>query len=93
MSEEQGSYRVEFEPDAWDELIALPTREAERIFTVIEGLEIEPRPSGVVKLTNESGLYRVRSGNYRVIYDIQDNVLLVLVVKVAKRGTIYKKRK
>lgn len=93
MSEVEGIYRVEFEPDAWDELMALPTREAERIFTVIENLELEPRPSGVVKLTNEGGLYRVRSGNYRVVYDIQDGVLLVLVVKVAKRGAVYKKRK
>lgn len=93
MSEAESSYHVEFEPNAWDELMALPVREAERVFTIIENLETEPRPSGVVKLTNEGGFYRVRSGNYRVVYDIQDGVLLVLVVKVAKRAAVYKKRK
>lgn len=92
MSETK-SYRVEIEAEAWDALMKLPTREMEKIVAVIEKLEIEPRPSGVVKLVGEDISYRVRSGNYRVVYDLFDDVLLVLVVKVAKRGDVYKKRK
>ena len=87
------SYRVEIELEAWAALMKLPTRESDRIFAVIEKLEIEPRPSGVVKLSGEDYAYRVRSGNYRVVYDVLDGVLLVLVVKVAKRGEVYRKRK
>ncbi len=87
------SYRVEIEAEAWDALMKLPTRESDRIFIIIEKLEVEPRPSGVVKLAGEDIAYRVRSGNYRVVYDIYDDVLIVRVVKVAKRGTVYKKRK
>lgn len=87
------SYRVIIESEAWDALMKLPTREMERIVAIIEKLEIEPRPSGVVKLAGEDYSYRVRSGNYRVVYDVLDGVLLVLVVKVAKRGDVYKKRR
>lgn len=92
MSETK-SYRVIIEAEAWDALMKLPTREMEKIVALIEKLEVEPRPSGVVKLAGEDYAYRVRSGNYRVVYDIQDDVLIVLVVKVAKRSDVYKKRK
>ncbi len=86
-------YRVLIEPPAWDAITKLPEREALRIFNAIEKLEQEPRPSGVTKLADEDGLYRVRVGSYRVVYDIQDGELLVLVVKVANRREVYKKRK
>jgi mRNA interferase RelE/StbE len=87
------SYRVEIDAEAWDALMKLPTREADRIFVIIEKLELEPRPSGVVKLADEDCAYRVRSGNYRVVYDVYDDVLIVRVVKVAKRGDVYRKRR
>jgi len=56
----------------------------------IDGLELEPRPSGVVKLSGSSDLYRVRSGDYRIIYRIEDQILQVLVIKIGNRRDVYK---
>jgi len=91
MSEPR-SYRVQFEPPAWDALMKLSHRLQEQVLRVIEALEIEPRPSGVVKLHDIQNTYRVRSGDYRVLYEIHDRELLVLVVEVGNRREVYKKR-
>ncbi len=56
----------------------------------IDGLAIDPRPSGVVKLSGEENLYRVRAGDYRIVYSIQDAALLVLIVKVGDRKDVYR---
>lgn len=58
----------------------------------IEALSVDPRPAGVVKLSGEDRLYRVRSGDYRAIYQIQDQRLLILVVKVGHRSKVYRDR-
>ena len=50
----------------------------------------DPRPRGVVKLSGEEGLYRVRSGDYRAIYRLEDDLMVVLVVKVGHRREIYR---
>ncbi|WP_420485309.1 type II toxin-antitoxin system RelE family toxin [Iningainema tapete] len=60
----------------------------ERIQTRINELATEPRPNGVKKL--EDDLYRIRVGDYRVIYQIQDDILLVNVVKVSHRSKAYR---
>ncbi len=52
----------------------------------IKQLEIEPRPFGYKKLVDADGLYRIKVKNYRIIYLVQDNLLLVSVVRVAKRN-------
>jgi mRNA interferase RelE/StbE len=52
-------------------------------------LEQEPRPSGCRKLTGESQ-YRVRVGDYRIVYDVRDRELLVLVLRVAHRRDVYR---
>ncbi|MEP0872105.1 type II toxin-antitoxin system RelE/ParE family toxin [Trichocoleus desertorum AS-A10] len=51
---------------------------------------MEPRPTGVVKLEDSNSLYRVRLGDYRIIYEIQDTQLLVVVVKVGHRSDVYR---
>ncbi|MEW5948302.1 MAG: type II toxin-antitoxin system RelE/ParE family toxin [Thermodesulfobacteriota bacterium] len=56
----------------------------------IQGLSEDPRPSGVKKLTGRNA-WRIRVGNYRVIYEIQDNSLVVLVVSVGHRKEIYRR--
>ncbi len=92
MSEASKTYRVLFEAPAWDEIMALPTKIQERILGATERLEQAPRPSGVVKLHGPDDLYRVRVGDYRIIYQIQDAVLVVIVVKAGKRGSVYQRR-
>ncbi|WP_334311357.1 type II toxin-antitoxin system RelE/ParE family toxin [Nodularia sphaerocarpa] len=58
----------------------------------IQELSGEPRPDGVKKLESELSLYRIRVGDYRVIYQIQDDILLVTIVKAKYRREIYRKQ-
>ena len=70
--------------------IKLSQQLLDRIQTKIDDLAIEPRPKGVKKLKGEENSYRIRVGDYRVIYDIFDDVLLVSVVEVGHRSEVYK---
>lgn len=86
------SYRVEIEPPAWDAIMRLGKRDQERVLVAVEALEVAPRPSGVKKLEGVANLYRVRVGDFRIIYTVNDGVLLVVIVAVGNRREIYKKR-
>ena len=68
----------------------LSNKDKHRLKPKIDALAQNPRPSGVVKLSGEDDLYRIRVGNYRITYSIQDNHLLVLVVKIGHRRDIYR---
>ncbi len=83
------SYSLLIKPSAIKELEALPTKDRRKIITRIEGLASEPRPHACEKL---SGLdqYRVRQGDYRVVYSVDDDVKVVLVVKVGRRRDVYR---
>lgn len=93
MSNENRFYAVLISPAAWRELMNLPERVQQQVLGAVEELEVDPRPSGVVKLEGEDALYRVRSGDYRIVYQIEDNVLRVLVIKIANRREVYKKKR
>ncbi len=82
------TYIIEIKPSAAKQIRKLPQNVQEQIALTINNLAIEPRPNGVKKLSN-SDLYRVRTGNYRIIYQIQDNVLLITVVPVGHRTDVY----
>jgi mRNA interferase RelE/StbE len=82
-------YRIEFVKQSAKQLKYLPTEEQQKIKIKIDALADVPRPDGVVKLTGEDNLYRIRVGNYRIIYSIQDNQLLVLVIKIGHRRDVY----
>ena len=84
-------YRVEFARPAARQFEGLPKQVQVRLKPRIESLKDNPRPHGAKKLTGEEELYRLRVGDYRVIYQIQDKVLLVLVVKVGNRKEVYRK--
>lgn len=86
----QSTYSVQFEKLAWDELMAIPERMRERIFSALEVLETEPRHARVTKLSGFEDLYRVRVGDYRIIYSIEDQVKVVLVEKVGHRSDVYR---
>ena len=83
------SYRIEFVRQASRQFKSLSKQEQKRIKSKIDALSTEPRPNGVVKLSGKDNLYRIRAGNYRIIYSIQDERLLVLVVKIGHRRDIY----
>jgi mRNA interferase RelE/StbE len=81
----EGGYRVEIAPAAQRQLRRLPPGEAARLRGPILALAIEPRPPGVVKLA-ETGFWRLRVGDLRVVYLIDDVEALVVVLRVARRS-------
>jgi mRNA interferase RelE/StbE len=83
------SYSLLIKPSAVKELEALPTKDRRKIIARIEGLASEPRPQGCEKLSGVEQ-YRVRQGDYRVVYSVDDDVEVVLVVKVGHRRDVYR---
>ena len=81
-------YEVVLSPKAEKQLDELPTPLRRRITEAVEGLESKPRPHGVKKLTGAENLWRIRVGDYRIVYTIEDDRLIVLVVKVGHRREI-----
>jgi mRNA interferase RelE/StbE len=71
------------------ELSKLDRRIARRVHTAVLALADEPRPPGCRQLVGYPGLWRTRVGDYRVIYTIEDDNLLVLVLRIAHRSTSY----
>jgi mRNA interferase RelE/StbE len=84
------AYRLELSPRASRDLKRLPARAQERVKVHIDTLAQAPRPRGVVKLEGEINAYRIRVGDYRVLYEIHDQVLVVIVLKVADRKEAYR---
>jgi mRNA interferase RelE/StbE len=83
-------YRVIFKPSADRWLLRLPVDVQRRIVREVAALAFNPRPAGVVKLAGTENLWRIRIGNYRVIYEIDDDRLIVLVLRVAHRKDVYR---
>ncbi|MDD5035839.1 MAG: type II toxin-antitoxin system RelE/ParE family toxin [Methylococcaceae bacterium] len=83
-------YEVRLKPSAKKVLDALPKPDQTRFIEALEQLAGNPRHHGVVKLESESNLYRVRIGNYRAVYTIEDDRLVVLVVKIGHRREVYR---
>lgn len=84
------SYRVEFTTAADKELRKLDPGIRRRILSGIAELERDPRPAGCKKLAGETNAWRIRIGDYRVLYDVIDYILVVTVVRVAHRREVYK---
>ncbi len=83
-------YRIEFRPAARKNFKALPPGIVDRIDRAILALADNPRPPGVKKLAGQDNRWRIRVGDYRVIYEIHDDVLWVLVVEIGHRREIYR---
>ncbi|MBD1915020.1 MULTISPECIES: type II toxin-antitoxin system RelE/ParE family toxin [Cyanophyceae] len=84
------TYRIEFAKPAVKQFKALPPQEQQRLKPKIDALAHEPRPAGMVKLAGEDDLCRIRVGDYRIVYTIEDARLLVLVVRVRHRREVYR---
>jgi mRNA interferase RelE/StbE len=83
------AYEIFFRESVWKELKKVVKVDLKKILPRIEQLGTDPRPMGCEKLTGHE-LYRIRQGNYRIVYSIQDNELTVWVVKVGHRKEIYR---
>lgn len=84
-------YKLFFTETFYKNLIVIPARDTKRILSRIKGLADDPRPAGSQKLSGQPDRYRVRQGNYRIIYSIQDEQLVVVVVKVGHRREVYER--
>lgn len=84
------SYRIEFTTAAAKELRKLDPGIRRRILSGIAELEQDPRPAGCKKLAGESTAWRIRVGDYRILYEVVDNLLVVTVIRVAHRREVYK---
>ncbi len=85
-------YQVEFTPAARRQFRKLPSEAQRRLAPVIDALADDPRPAGSKKLAGPADLWRVRAGDFRVIYTIADEQLVVLVVRLGHRREVYEAR-
>ncbi|GKS58592.1 hypothetical protein YTPLAS18_21190 [Nitrospira sp.] len=84
------AYSILLAPSAELQLKALTAPVQKRLVKRLKSLRETPRPDGVKKLAGEDDLYRIREGDYRIIYTIQDKNLIVLVVKIGDRKEVYR---
>jgi mRNA interferase RelE/StbE len=84
------TYSIRLKRSAAKELEAVPLKDRRRIVARIEQLQSDPRPAGSEKLSGEEK-YRIRQGNYRILYEILDQVLVITVVKIAHRRDVYRR--
>lgn len=82
-------YRITFKKSVAKDLRTIPKNDIKKILSKIDTLSENPRGEGCIKLSGKEN-YRVRQGLYRIVYEIQDNVLVVNVIKVAHRSQVYK---
>jgi mRNA interferase RelE/StbE len=81
-------YKVLIEKGVQKQLEKIPEPDYSKVKAAILGLSINPRPVGSKKLKGRDG-YRIRQGDYRIIYDVQDDVLVVQVLAAGHRKDIY----
>ncbi|GHT66685.1 RelE/StbE family addiction module toxin [Bacteroidia bacterium] len=82
-------YNVFIKKKAQKQLAMLPLSIADRIALSIDSLALQPRPAGAKKLQGYENLYRIRVGNYRIVYSIEDAVLTIEVIKIGHRQGVY----
>ncbi|MBI2810113.1 MAG: type II toxin-antitoxin system RelE/ParE family toxin [Candidatus Melainabacteria bacterium] len=85
-------YQVKIVESAEKSLSKVPKKDREVIVEKIESLGSDPRPLGYIKLKGASKniLYRIRHGDYRIVYTVKDDVLIVLVLEIGNRKEIYR---
>lgn len=84
------AYRVILSGKVRKQIDALPRSAWTRVRSAIDGLESDPRPPGAIKMKGSTDTWRVRAGDYRILYTIEDDRLVVLVVKVGHRREVYR---
>jgi mRNA interferase RelE/StbE len=85
-----GKYKIIFRKSVAQDMRRIPNRDIRRILAAIDSLSEDPRPLGVERLSGQEK-YRVRQGNYWIIYEIKDKEVIVAVVKVGHRKDVYRR--
>ena len=86
------AHRIRVEKSVLRTLRRLQAADRRRVARRIDSLALQPRPAGVKKLSAPENIYRVRAGDYRILYQMRDRELLVLVVGLGHRREVYRKR-
>ena len=84
------AYEIRVLPTARREILRLPKRIQLRVREDIAGLADDPRPSNCRKLTGPASYYRIRVSDYRILYEVRDREVLVLVVRIGHRRDVYR---
>lgn len=84
------AYSIQFTPAAQRQFNRLDAPTRTRIGAAIDGLAENPRPPGVKKLSGSKNLWRIRVGDYRVVYQIHDRELVVVIVNIGHRSDVYR---
>lgn len=82
-------YNIVIRKSVKKDMQGIPKRDAQRILSTIQALAANPRPQGSKKLSGQER-YRLRQGNYRILYEIEDDKLIVCVVTVGHRKDVYR---
>ncbi len=88
MADRRRRYEVQLVVTARREL--LPARTRVRVADTIRALAADPRPPGCKKLADNAAYYRVRVGDYRVLYEVRDREIVVLVIRIGHRREVYR---
>jgi mRNA interferase RelE/StbE len=86
------TYRISLSPAAVRQSRKFDPQVRRRIQGVLELLAVEPRPPAATRLVGGAGEWRVRTGDYRIVYEIEDQELLVLILRVGHRREIHQAR-
>lgn len=84
------TYTIVYRPSARKALLDLPDSVTRRIEPAIDALAANPRPIGVKKVAGSRNLHRIRVGAYRVVYEIHDDIITVVVVRIGNRRDVYR---
>ena len=84
-------YRIEFTPRAARDFRTLPKGVQRRLAPLIDTLAKHPRTADAIKLTGADNLYRIRSGDYRILYQIKDAICIVLIIRLGHRKDVYRR--
>lgn len=86
------SYKIEWKQSAKKELKKLDKQIVPRILQAVENLADNPYSSGSKKLIGSDSIYRIRVGDYRIVYNIKSSVLIIEIIKVGHRREIYRQK-
>ena len=84
------SYSILIKKNVIKVLESIPKRTVHKLNDAIQSLKEEPRPFGVRKLKTKEELYRIKVSDYRIIYTINDNVLIIEIIKIEHRKEVYR---
>jgi mRNA interferase RelE/StbE len=83
-------YAITYKPSAAKAFRKIHPSERRRLKDAVEGLATNPRPPGFIQLAGGAGECRIRVGQYRIIYDIKDDELVILILRIGHRREVYR---